>query len=142
MCGGSRDSMLQTLLGAAGVTWRPLAESERVEAEQQWRAVYGEAFAGRPRLRHGTRAEFEFARQLADRWLIVPLSSGFPGTSVARYGSVPTGYECEGALVPLGAAHNVEFSVSPADLSWTMLHTHEDHALGGPYFIRREWLPD
>jgi hypothetical protein len=47
-----------------------------------------------------------------------------------------------GPLVPLGAACDVEFAVSPADLSWTMLHTHEDHALGGPYFIRREWLPD
>jgi hypothetical protein len=134
--------VLQTLLDAAGVAWRPLTESERGEAEQQWRAVYGRAFSGRPRLRHGTRAEFEYTQQFADRWLIVPLSSGVTGTSVAPYNFVPTGYECEGPLVPLGAACDVEFAVSPADLSWTMLHTHEDHALGGPYFIRREWLPD
>jgi len=91
-----RNALLRTLLDAAGVAWRPLTESERAEAERQWRAVYGGAFAGRPRLRHGARAEFEFAQQFADRWLIVPLSSGVPGTSVAPYGAVPTGYECEG----------------------------------------------
>lgn len=129
-----------SLLFAAGVTCRPLTEAERAEGEWQWRQVYGRAFEGRPRLRQGSRAEFEYASQPAGRWLVVPLSAGVAGTSVSPIRPGECGYECEGPLVPLGAACWVEFIVSPADLSWTMLHTHEDHALGGPYFVRREWL--
>jgi hypothetical protein len=138
----ARDAVLRTLLEAAGVLCRPLTDSERAEAESQWRAVYGRAFRGCPRLRHGSRAEFEFAQQPAGRWLVVPIGAKVPGTSVAPHGAVPTGYECEGPLVPLGAACDVEFAVAPADLAWTMLYTHEDYAIGGPYFVRREWLPE
>jgi len=50
------------------------------------------------------------------------------------------GYECHGPLVTLGAFHDVEFFVCPTDFAWTMIHTHEDYSLGGPYFIRVEWL--
>jgi hypothetical protein len=136
-----RAALLRALLGAAGISCRPLTEPERAEAERQWRAVYGGAFRGRPRLRHGPRADFEYARQPAGRWVVVPLSAEAPGTSVSPRGPAQTGYECEGPPVPLGAACGLEFAVAPADLSWTMLYTHEDHAFGGPYFIRREWLP-
>ena len=137
----SRDAELRSLLDSAGVAWRPLAEAERAEAEAQWRAVYGRAFRGRPRLRHGGRADFEYARQPAGRWLVVPLTAGVEGTSVSPPGPALGGYECEGPVVPLGSLCGAEFAVSPADLSWTMLYTHEDHALGGPYFVRREWVP-
>ena len=135
----ARDAALQTTLETAGVLCRPLTEVERAEAERQWRAVYGHAFRGRPRLRHGERADFEYAQQPACRWLVVPLSSGVDGTSVSPRGPAQTGYECEGSPVPLGAVCGIEFAVAPADLSWTMLYTHEDHGFGGPYFIRREW---
>jgi hypothetical protein len=50
-------------------------------------------------------------------------------------------YECRGPLVPLGEFHQAEFFVGPPDFGWTMVHTHEDHDLGGPYFVRAEWLP-
>jgi hypothetical protein len=136
----SHDSELQSLLSAAGVAWRTLPDAERVEAEAQWRAVYGRAFRGRSRLRHGARADFEYTQQPAGRWLVVPLNSGVEGTAVTPLGPALGGYECEGPVVPLGALCGAEFAVSPADLSWAMLYTHEDHALGGPYFVRREWL--
>jgi len=133
--------VLASFLDVAGVRHRPLSEPERAEIERQWRAVYGEAFRGRPRLRRGIRAEAEYARQPAGRWLVVPLSAGVAGTPVTPSQRAATGYACEGPPAPLGAACDVEFAVSPADLSWTMLHTHEDHGFGGPYFIRREWIP-
>lgn len=140
MSGAGRDTLLRALLEAAAVTYRSLPEVERADAERQWRAVYGRAFRDRPRLRHGARADFEYARQPAGRWLVVPLSAEVPGTAVSPCGSVATGYECDGPPVPLGTACAVEFAVAPANLGWTMLYTHEDHALGGPYFVRREWL--
>jgi hypothetical protein len=69
------------------------------------------------------------------------LTSGVEGTAVSPLGRQLGGYECEGPVVPVGSLCDAEFAVSPADLSWAMLYTHEDHALGGPYFVRREWLP-
>lgn len=137
----SRDAELRELLDSAGVAWRLLTGEERAEAESQWRAVFGRAFRGRPRLRQGARADFECARQPAGRWLVVPLTSGVEGTSVSPPGPALGGYECEGPVVGLGLLCGAEFAVSPADLSWAMLYTHEDHALGGPYFVRREWVP-
>jgi hypothetical protein len=35
---------------------------------------------------------------------------------------------------------DVEFFVCPTDFAWAMIHTHEDHAFEGPYFIRADWL--
>lgn len=133
------NARLKARLEDAGVLRRTLTEQQRNEAEQQWRAVYGSAFRGRPRLRQGLKADFEYSKQPPCRWLVVPLSSEVEGTSVNPLGNLETGYECEGPLVPLGV-YNIEFAVAPTDLSWTMLYTHEDHALGGPYFIRLEWL--
>ncbi len=135
----SYDAKLQALLNAAGVSWQRLPDAERVEAEAQWRAVYGRAFRGR--LKHGSRADFEYTQPPAGRWLVVPLTSEVEGTAVSPHGLHLGGYECEGPLVPLGFFCTAEFAVSPADLSWTMLYTHEDHALGGPYFVRRKWVP-
>src|SRR4051794_23285847 len=123
----SRDAELQSLLDAAGVSWRTLTDAEQVQAEAQWRAVYGRAFRGRSRLRHGARADFEYAQQPAGRWLVVPLTSGVEGTAVTPLDRQLDGYECEGPLVPLGSLCGAEFAVSPADLSWAMLYTHEDH---------------
>ena len=137
----TRDAELRALLDAAGVSWRPFTEAERREAEEQWRAVYGRAFRGRPRVRQGSRADYEYAQQPAGRWLVVPLTSGVEGTSVSPIGLSLSGHECDGPVVALGSLCGSEFAVSPADLSWAMLYTHEDHAFGGPYFIRREWLP-
>jgi len=75
-----QDGELQELLEAAGVLWRPLVEAERADAESHWRSVYGQAFRGRPRLRHRARADAEYSRQPPCRWLVVPLSSGVEGT--------------------------------------------------------------
>lgn len=136
----SWEEMLQSLLNAAGVSWRILAEAERAQAETQWRAIFGQAFLGRSRMRQGARADFELARQASCRWLIVPLRAGVAGTPINPRGRVLNGYECEGVVVPLGALCGAEFAVSPVDLSWAMLYTHEDYALGGPYFVHQVWL--
>jgi hypothetical protein len=122
--------------------WQPLTEADRREAEEQWREVYGRAFCGQSRLRRGLRADYEYSQQPAGRWLLVPLTSGVEGTSVSPIGLSLSAYECDGPVVALGSLCGSEFAVSPADLSWAMLYTHEDHVWGGPYFVRREWLPD
>ncbi len=64
--------------------------------------------------------------------------SGVPTVSSRRHRM--TGYECRGPgeLPDLSAFCSLEFFVSPVDLSWTMVHTHEDLDYGGPYFVRKE----
>jgi hypothetical protein len=118
-----------------------LDNAARLAAEETWRGVYGHAFHGRPRLRHGAKADYEYQQEPCTHYLIVPFSGGVAGLPVHVLGRQLDAYECRGPLVPLGAFCDVEFFVCPTDFAWAMIHTHEDHAWGGPYFIRAEWLP-
>jgi len=65
---------------------------------------------------------------------------------LVRGGSIPrkrtAAYNChsDGKLPDLSSFHNIEFFIAPTDLSWTLIHTHEDGGLGGPYFVRQDWL--
>jgi hypothetical protein len=102
--------------------------------------VYGRAFRGRPRLRHGAKADYEYRGQACDRYLIISFSAGVPGLPVHVYRRAIAAYECRGPLIALGAFCDAEFFISPPDLSWSMIHTHEDHALDGPYLIRADWI--
>lgn len=138
---GSLDESLEEALSRAGVDWNRLSDLERVEAEAAWRRVYGRAFLGRPRLRHGAKADYEYRCQPCAHYLIVPFSAAVPGLPVHRGGQTLAAYGCRGPLIALGAFCNAEFFICPTDLSWSMIHTHEDHVLGGPYFIRADWIP-
>jgi hypothetical protein len=137
----SLDESLQEYLSRAGVEWDRLPNRERVEAEVAWRQVYGHAFQGRPRLRHGARAEHEYRSQSCDYYRIVPFSAGVSGLPVHVYRQAIAAYECHGSLAALGTFCDAEFFISPPDMKWVMIHTHEDYAFGGPYFIRADWIP-
>ncbi len=132
---------LQQYLAQSGVAWRQLDDFATTQAEEHWRTVYAAAFRKRPRARHGARADHEFSLTECTQYLIVPFLSRVDGLPIDPRYSQLGGYECRGPLVPLGAFHNAEFFVCPPDFAWCMVHTHEDHALGGPYFIRAEWVP-
>jgi hypothetical protein len=99
---------LQAYLSQSGVQWDRLDETARLTAEQTWRAIYGSAFRGRPRLRRGARAEYEYQQEACRHYLIVPFSEGVAGLPVHVLGRRWDAYECCGPLVPLGAFHNVE----------------------------------
>lgn len=136
----SLDEALRDYLGRGGIDWDRLPDPGQVEAEAAWRRVYGRAFRGRPRLRHGARAEQEYRSQTCGHYLIVPFSAGVSGLPVHVYRRAIAAYECRGPLIALGAFCDAEFFISPPDLIWAMIHTHEDHAIGGPYFIRADWI--
>ncbi len=132
---------MQEYLGQSGVLWDQLDETARQAAEATWREFYGHVLQGWPRLRHGAKADQEFRQERCSHYLIVPFSVGVAGLPTHLRGRRLNAYECRGRLVPLGTFCEVEFFVSPTDFAWTMIHTHEDHAFGGPYFIERarEW---
>jgi hypothetical protein len=137
----SFDESLQDHLSQAGVAWDRLSELERLKVEAAWLRVYKQAFRGRPRLRRGSKAEHEYLSQACDHYLIVPLPAGVSGLPMGAYRRTIAAYECRGPLIELGAFCGAEFFVSPPDLAWSMIHTHEDHGWGGPYFIRVDWIP-
>lgn len=134
------DDDLREYLNRSGVHCTALDNSAAAAAERAWREVYGEAFVARPRVRQGFKAEHAFQQETCSHFLVVPFTSKITGLPMQELGHGRVAYECRGSLVPLGSFHNVEFFVSPIDLSWTMVHTHEDHGFGGPFFMRRDWL--
>jgi hypothetical protein len=137
----SRDDELCEYLTRSGVEWTQLDESSALAAEGTWREIYGKALVKWPRLRQGTKAEYPYELEECSRFLIVPSTSKVEGLPIHVVGRSLSAYECRRPLMPLGAFHNLEFFVCPTDFAWTMVHTHEDHGLGGPFFIREGWLP-
>ena len=135
------DHGLLDFLAAHQVEVRVLDWPETTAVEHRWREIYEQAFSGRPRLRQGVKAESEYEQTACLHYWIISFSSKLAGTPVQPRGPRRVGYECRGRLVPLGEFHCIEFFVIAEDFRWTMVHTHEDHAFGGPYFIERDWIP-
>lgn len=137
----SRDDELCDYLTRSGTEWTPLEEASAAHAERAWRDVFGNAFVKRPRLRQGAKAENAYQQVECHHYRIVPFTSKVDGLPIQALAALLRAYDCRGPLAPLGRFHLAEFFVCPPDLAWTMVHTHEDHAFGGPYFIRAEWIP-
>ena len=134
------DDELQQHLTRSNVQWRVLEESAHRDAEADWRKLFARPASGRRRVRSGAKAEHEYLQQPCTHFLIVPFTSNVEGFPMGVQGQSLGAYECSGPLIPFGEFCEAEFFVSPLDFEWTMVHTHEDFAIGGPYFIRREWV--
>ena len=124
-------------LDSSGVVATELDRERSIGVEREWRAIFGNAFVGREPFRQGTKAEAEFQRIECSHFWIVTLSSKVAGTPIHPTGSGQFGIECRGGLLSLSRFHALEFFISPIDFAWTMVHTHEDHASGGPFFAWR-----
>ena len=136
-----RDPELTDYLTRSGVEWTRLDELSAIEAERAWRQRYEAAFADRSRCKQGAKAEHAYGAAACDQYFVVPFSCDVAGLPVRVRARSLSAYRCRGSLVPLDEFHNSEFFVCPLDYTWTMVHTHEDHSFGGPYFIRADWLP-
>ncbi|HEX3315019.1 MAG TPA: hypothetical protein VHR72_09020 [Gemmataceae bacterium] len=134
------EDELRDHLTRSGIDWRLLEPPADWDAESKWRRIYGDAFTGRSQLRRTAKAEHEYSLQRCNHYLIVPFTSNVPGTPMAVNRRRIDAYECFGELASLGQFCDLEFFVSPLDLNWTMVDTHEDHVYGSPYFVRREWV--
>lgn len=135
------DPALTDHLTRSGVDWTRLAEPSAIGAERAWRHRYRTAFAGHSRCKRGAKAEHAYGAVACDHYFVVPFNSDVAGLPICVHGRSLSAYRCGGPLVPLGEFHESEFFVCPLDYAWTMVHTHEDHSFGGPYFIREAWLP-
>jgi hypothetical protein len=113
-----------------------------VRLSNEWETLYGN-FSHWLRQKQGAKAQFEYSHESAERFMIVPFLGNVGGPhSINKPGPRTAAYECQGdgTLPDLSDFAQTDFFIVPDDLRWTMIHTHEDYAFGGPYFVRRDWL--
>jgi hypothetical protein len=136
------DEILEQFLTQCGVAWTVIPLERHFEWSNEWESLYGNC-AHWLRQKQGAKAEFEYSQQSAEVFSIVPFLSNIAGPlSIGKRGPRKAAYAChgDGKLPDLSGFAETEFFIVPDDLSWTMIHTHEDHACGGPYFVRKDWL--
>jgi len=132
---------LEEYLTQNGIAWSVLDRQTHQSIHAEWMRIYGVAFTFPYRPKHGVHAESEVANQTDERFFVVPFLGDRGGPhGVAKHGPRNAAYNCTGSLLPFGRFCAIDLFIAPPDLEWTMIHTHEDHLLGGPYFCRREWL--
>ena len=91
-------------------------------------------------MKRGQKALFAFKQESAANWIVIPFLAPVPNVSMGQLRGGHDAFECTGPLVDCDAFRDIEFFVSPLDLRWSFVRTHEDFELGGPYFVRSEWL--
>jgi len=139
------DETLEQFLTAAGIAWSVIPKERHQSLANEWEKLFGPHFSlrARVRLKSGAKAEFEYAKEIAEQFAIVPFLGDRAGPhGLGKRGPRTAAYDCRGPgpLPDLSSFAQLDFFIVPADWTWTMLHSHEDHSLGGPYFVRREWL--
>jgi hypothetical protein len=135
---------LQDYLTEQGITWDVVSDVRHWSLEAKWQSIYGDVWRLGMRHKQGQKAQGHYAAQVASEFLIVPFLGDVAGPhSIGDHGPVAAAYQCrgDGRLPDLSQfTPSVDFFVIPPDFNWTMVHTHEDHEFGGPYFIQAEWL--
>jgi hypothetical protein len=136
------DESLDQFLTQCGFRWSVIPLERHASLNNEWEALYGN-FRNCLRHKQGVKAQFEYSQESTETFMIVPFLSNVRGPDfISKRGPRTAAFECHGngVLPDLSAFAGTEFFIIPDDWSWTMIHTHEDHAFGGPYFIRKDWL--
>ena len=132
------NEKLEQFLQQQGIAWKVIPVGRHVGLESEWQTIYGKTGNLGGQRRRGHKALSEYQRESAVNFIIVPFLHGGPYTQKSK--TRTTAYECHGnGMLPiLSSFCAVELFISPPDMSWTMIHTHEDHGYGGPDFVRRD----
>jgi hypothetical protein len=137
------DERLEEWLTQHAVEWSRIPADQHFALESEWNRIYGNVWTQGQRHKRRARAQHEFLNRVADEFLIVPVLGKRAGPhGIGTPNPRRCAYRCRASngLPNLAEFANLDFFIAPPDFSWTMLHTHEDYELGGPYFIDRSWL--
>ena len=69
------------------------------------------------------------------------LSSRITAFPISENSRPCSAFTYSGPAIDLSSYNELEFAVFPETYAWTLIHTHEDFALGGPYFIHADNCP-
>lgn len=136
------DERLEQFLTQCGLAWSVIPLERHTSLNNEWEGVFGN-FHRWLRHKEGAKAQFEYGQQSAAGLKIIPFLGNVAGPhSINKRGPRKAAYEChgDGTLPDLSAFANTDFFIVPNDFTWTMIHTHEDHGFGGPYFVCWDWL--
>ena len=84
----------------------------------------------------GSKAVRQWLDTKDENLILLFLSSRIAAFPISHNNRPNTAFTYTGPAIDLSAFHQLEFAVFPNSYDWTLIHTHEDGAFGGPYFIR------
>ncbi len=118
-----------------------LDDAEEARAREAFTQIFGRMFDGRTSLVGSGRAADRYGRERPASILVL---SQHERRFTPHDATSPLHFALICALRPseappsLGRVHALEPVIVADDFSWAMVHTHEDEAMGGPYFVRAE----
>ncbi len=133
---------VEAYLSENEVAWARLDRPDYIAARERWTSVFGTAFLPGMRYREGPKARHFFSQVKSREFLILYMANCHCPPFGTTNRLLPWfGYKCAAEAVPeLSAFKCLEIAVVDVDFKWTMAHTHEDDAIGGPYFALRTWI--
>jgi hypothetical protein len=122
-------------LASHGVTLTELSRKESFAITKQWTSI----FAAKSDALHeivGLKAIDTWLSTTDDSLILLFLSAKITAFPISENSRPCTAHRYAGRPIDLSAYNELEFAVFPETFAWTLVHTHEDGAFGGPYFIR------
>ncbi len=122
-------------LADCGVSMTERTRQESFAITKHWTSTFATSSHERVEM-YGSRAVAEWLATSEDDLVLLFLSSRITAFPISQNTRPCSAYAYRGPVVDLSPYHDLEFAVFPERLNWTLIHTHEDGASGGPYFIR------
>ena len=124
-------------LAKHGVTLTELSRADSFGITRRWTSIFAAQSANLHET-HGVKAIDKWLNASDDNLVLLFLSSRITAFPISQNSRPCTAHRYNGQIVDLSEYNELEFAVFPDSYDWTLIHTHEDCALGGPYFIRVE----
>ncbi len=124
-------------LNGHGVTLTELSRKDSFAITKQWTSVFADPFSNLHETK-GPKAVTYWLASPGDDLILLFLSARITAFPLSENSRPCTAHRYSGPVIDLSSYNELEFAVFPDSYAWTLVHTHEDGSLGGPYFIRNE----
>ena len=136
MTGGVTINLLEQFrryLADHGVTLTELSRKESFAITKRWTSVFA-ARSDHLQETRGLKAIDKWLSATDDQLILLFLSARITAFPISENSRPCTAHRYTGPIIDLSAFNQLEFAVFPETYKWTLVHTHEDGAFGGPYF--------
>lgn len=124
-------------LAENGVSLTELSRKESFAITKRWTSVFA-IESDRLYETCGSKAVASWLSAASDDLILLFLSERISAFPISRNSRPCTAHRYSGPIVDLSNYNDLEFAVFPTSYDWTLIHTHEDGAFGGPFFIAKE----
>lgn len=120
-----------------GVSLEELPRKESFAITKRWTSVFADSSNELAEI-HGPKAVTRWLAGGAEDLILLFLSSRIAAFPISQNSRPCSAFAYSGPAIDLSEYNELEFAVFPDSYNWTLIHTHEDGAFGGPFFIYRE----